>query len=71
MSCPYCEAPTNDFIQMNQNTIDYSCIEISINRQGILRARTYVRKDDLFLYEHQDIIEINYCPLCGKPFRKI
>lgn len=36
--CPYCECGTNDFEVLNQ-TAEYSGIELSINRQGMLRAR--------------------------------
>ena len=66
--CPYCEADTNDFILANQ-TADYSGIEMAINRQGMFRVRTYPNStDDNF--DSQDVIELKYCPLCGKPFVK-
>lgn len=38
MRCPYCETETNDFVPMNQ-TAEYSGIEMSVNRQGMLRVR--------------------------------
>lgn len=38
MKCPYCESGTNDFVPMNQ-TAEYSGIEMSVNRQGMLRVR--------------------------------
>lgn len=65
--CPYCECDTNDFQQLNQTT-EYSGIEVSVNRQGMLRVRTYADGDELF--ESQDIVEIKHCPLCGKKFDK-
>ena len=37
MKCPYCESGTNDFVPMNQ-TAEYSGIEMSVNRQGMLRV---------------------------------
>ena len=64
--CPYCECSTNDFEVLNQ-TAEYSGIELSINRQGMLRARVL---DDNGGFLTQDIVEIRYCPLCGKRFVK-
>ena len=64
--CPYCENQNNDFVPMNQ-TVEYSGIEIAINRQGMLRTRVFDDNKDLVT---QDIVEIKYCPLCGKLFKK-
>lgn len=66
MKCPYCEAISNDFTVINQ-TSEYSGIEIALNRQGMLRTRALDFHDELIT---QDIIEIKYCPLCGKIFKK-
>lgn len=65
--CPYCEAETNDFVEINQYA-DYCGIEVSLNRQGLLRVRTYNDERDSF--DSQDVVEIKYCPLCGRPFKK-
>lgn len=65
--CQYCDSNYNDFVVMNQ-TMEYSGIELAINRQGMLRARYYDVNGDVF--ETQDIIEIKYCPLCGRKFNK-
>ena len=65
--CQYCDSDCNDFVVMNQ-TMEYSGIELTINRQGMLRARYYGINRDVF--ETQDIIEIKYCPLCGRKFKK-
>ena len=48
--------------------MEYSGIELAINRKGMLRARYYDVNRDVF--ETQDIIEIKYCPLCGRKFNK-
>lgn len=64
--CPYCESGTNDFVQMNQD-IEFTGIEMSLDRFGELRVRTYTDTDDYF--DSQSIIEIKYCPFCGKRFR--
>lgn len=61
--CPYCDTINNDFVAMNQ-TVEYSGIELAMNRQGMLRARYYDVNGDTF--ETQDIVEIKYCPMCGK-----
>ena len=66
MKCPYCESGTNDFVPMNQ-TAEYSGIEMSVNRQGMLRVRVL---DDDGGFTTQDIVEIRSCPLCGKRFVK-
>lgn len=66
MRCPYCESGTNDFVPMNQ-TAEYSGIEMSVNRQGMLRVRVL---DDDGGFTTQDIVEIRSCPLCGKRFVK-
>lgn len=66
MSCPYCETRVNDFVPMNQ-TVEYSNIEIAINRQGMLRSRVFGHDGELIA---QDIVEIHHCPLCGKQFTK-
>lgn len=46
MSCPYCEAATNDFISINQ-TVEHSNIEVTVNKQGMLRARVFDVNDGL------------------------
>ena len=55
-----------DFVPMNQ-AVEYSGIEMAVNRQGMLRARVL---DDDGSFTTQDIIEIRNCPLCGKRFMK-
>ena len=63
--CPYCEADNNDFIPLNQ-TVNYSGIEMSLNRQGVLRIRFGYA--DCSYFESQDIVNIQYCPMCGRKF---
>ena len=60
--CPYCDAETNDFIPLNQ-TVEYSGIEMALNRKGMLRARVYEPGKETFTT--QDIVEIKHCPNCG------
>lgn len=60
--CKYCNAENNDFITLN-DTVDYSGIEISLNRQGMLRVRYYDVNDPDFVT--QDITNVKYCPVCG------
>ena len=60
--CPYCDAETNDFVPINQS-VEYSGIEIALNRQGMLRVRVYEPGQETFTT--QDIVEIKYCPNCG------
>ena len=67
VKCPYCDMESNDFMPLNQ-TQEYSGIEIAINKQGLLRVRYYDLNGDTF--ETQDIVEVKYCPRCGKEFIK-
>ena len=60
--CPYCDAENNDFVPINQS-VEYSGIEIALNRQGMLRVRVYESGQETFTT--QDIVEIKYCPNCG------
>jgi hypothetical protein len=64
MSCKYCDRKDNDFVSLN-DTVDYSGIEMSLNKQGMLRTRYYERsKYDLWFM--QDMVNINFCPMCGR-----
>ena len=67
MRYPYCESGTNDFAPVNQ-TIEYSGIEMAVNRQGMLRMRV---RDDDGSFTTQDIIEIRNCPLLPKMWHHI
>ena len=65
--CQYCEPRScNDFVEMNQ-TKEYSGIEMAINCQGMLRVRYYMY-NDIDRFESQDILNVKYCPLCGRKF---
>lgn len=66
--CPYCESDTNAFEPLNE-TIDYSGIEMSLNRQGMLRVRTYFLMTDGRIFDSQDVINIKFCPMCGRKFK--
>lgn len=58
--CKYCEevgfTPLSD-------TVEYSGLEISMNKKGWIRCRAYMGKE---IFETQDVVSINYCPICGK-----
>lgn len=61
--CKYCEYKNNDFVILNETT-DYSSIEMALNRQGMLRVRYY--DDSSQVWFSQDIINIKFCPICGR-----
>lgn len=68
--CKYCEHENNDFVPLNQ-TVDYSGIEMSLSRQGVLRIRYYKpcehpSSDDILC--SQDFINVKFCPICGRKF---
>lgn len=68
MKCAYCDRSDNDFVLLNQS-VEYSGIEISLNRQGMLRVRYYDENNQNFIT--QDIIEIKFCPNCGRAMNTI
>lgn len=58
--CKYCNQ--NEFNKLN-DTVNYSGLEIAISKNGMLRVRNYNFKD---IFETQDVVNINYCPMCGR-----
>lgn len=60
--CEFCDAEDNDFRLLNASGMAYSGIGIALNRQGLLRVRTYNQHT---LFEAQDIVRIKFCPNCG------
>lgn len=67
MRYPCCESGTNDLVPMNQ-AIEYSGIEMAVNRQGMLRVRVF---DDDGGFTAQDIIEMRNYPLLPKMWHHI
>jgi len=65
--CKYCEHQNNDFIILNETTA-YSNIEMALNKQGMFRIRHY--EDDGWIWFTQDVINIKFCPVCGKEFKR-
>ena len=63
MKCEFCSRKDNDFVLLNDTT-DYSGIEMSLNRQGMLRTRYY--DDSSHIWFSEDIINISFCPICGR-----
>lgn len=65
--CQYCEPRNgNDFVVMN-DTKEYSGMEMAINCQGMLRVR-YYQYNGIDRFESQDILNVKYCPMCGRKF---
>lgn len=65
IKCKYCEHENNDFVIINETT-DYSSIEMALNRQGMLRVRYYDDYSQVWFSE--DIINVKFCPMCGRKF---
>lgn len=61
--CIFCEQDHNDFVRLNDTDV-ISGIEISLNRQGMLRVRFY--NNDGWNFVSQDILNIGFCPMCGR-----
>lgn len=64
--CAYCYSACDNRALSEESTM-YSGIEMKIIGQcGALRARHYGDKD---IFDHQDIVNINFCPMCGRKLR--
>lgn len=63
--CQYCRERNNDFVILNDSNM-YSGIDIEINRQGMLRVRVF--NDEMDSFVTQDILNVRYCPMCGRKF---
>ena len=64
VKCKYCEHENNDFVLLNETT-DYSLLEMSLNRQGMLRVRDIDQQGRI---SSMDIINVKFCPMCGRKF---
>lgn len=66
--CRFCRHDNNDFLILNECTIEYSDIEFAMNRQGLFRARVY--EDPAHDSDWtQDLLVFKYCPFCGEKFK--
>lgn len=64
--CPYCFK--GDAKPLNTETIKYSGIELRlVGKATVLRARSM--DEDGELYDKQECVLINYCPMCGRQVR--
>lgn len=62
--CEYCSIETKGFTMIN-TTSDYSFIEVSVSSMGYIRCRAYY-DNDCNIPPTQEIVEIKYCPMCGR-----
>lgn len=61
--CLYCIS-ADENIALNNVSFPYSGIEMRLICNGAaLRSQHFGNNDN---YDHQDIIPINYCPMCGR-----
>jgi len=70
MSCKFCDKDNTDFGLLNE-TMEYSGIEIAMLFKGMLRARYYPTLSYEDLFENQDIVNINFCPICGRSLKAL
>ena len=63
--CQYCRERNNDFVLLNDTGM-YSGVDFEINRQGMLRVRVF--NDEMDGFVTQDILNVRYCPMCGRKF---
>lgn len=65
--CKFCES--QDFLVLNPIGFEYTGIEMGLDNLGMLRVRVYTpTEDEERDWELQDIVNINFCPVCGRPF---
>ena len=70
--CKFCGGNDNTFHIINAETAAYSGIELSINRQGMLRVRVYDDYEcETALPRSSEIIMIAACPNCGADMREV
>lgn len=51
-------------------TVDCSGLEMALHKNGMLRVRYYeTGDDDVDEMKSQDIVNINYCLICGRKLR--
>lgn len=61
--CPFC-TPTMDKLPLNNGSVTCSMVEMKIIGRGkVLRARRLTPDG---LYDGQDMVLINFCPICGR-----
>lgn len=63
-TCPFC-MPSKDNEALNKESALYSGIEMRVVGERHLRARHYGDNNN---FDHQDCVQINFCPMCGKDF---
>lgn len=63
--CQYCRERNNDFVLLNDTGM-YSGVNFEINRQGMFRVRVF--NDEMDGFVTQDILNVRYCPMCGREF---
>lgn len=73
-TCVCQTAEPQQFVSLNPDTIAYSGYRIDLNPDcALLRIRHCVEKPahvDLTSYTFQEVINIKYCPMCGRNLLK-
>lgn len=65
--CEFCGQRSSAFVPLN-NTALYSGIEIAMNKDGMLRVR--YSPENIIGFDSQDIINVDFCPKCGRKFER-
>ena len=63
--CKYCDE--ENYYEQLTTTAEYSGLEISLHPKWTLRVRAYLGKE---LFEAQDIVNVKYCPICGRRLKE-
>ena len=65
--CNFCSGSSSEFRRLN-NTALYSGIEMAMDTGGLFRVRVLTDNGESFTT--QEIIQMRYCPACGRKFRR-
>lgn len=65
-TCPICAAASDALVTLNPSNAERNKIEVALNRNGILMARSLGPNRRMIF---QEILEVPFCPLCGRKFK--
>lgn len=65
--CKFCSGNSSAFRTVNATAL-YSGIEMAMGTSGLFRVRVLTDNGESFTT--QEIIQMRYCPACGRKFRR-
>ena len=62
-----CSCCKHDYFNPVNKTVDYSGVEMALDNKGEFRVRCY--NLDTQEMDYMDVINVRYCPMCGRRFK--